>query len=295
MKTSSQSNTRPLEERERAALLKLLGDDDPEVFNAVQERILAQGPAVCEWLRPHRLSSDPSLRRNARRIIQHFERRTADHEFLSFCLRSGEKLDIETGSLLLARTTYPDVNAEAYHALLDDFAAGIRPRLASDLSPREQLARINDHLFNELGFRGNEENYFDPRNSHLNQVLDRRTGNPISLSIVYLLIARRLQLPVSGIGLPGHFVCRYQSSADSVYIDAFNRGRLLTKADCVQYLLQSAFGLNEQFLTPMSARRMLMRVCGNLHRAYLQRDDNDEANRMQGYLVALSGQTLDQV
>lgn len=290
MEAAAQSTPQPFDERERSALLKLLGDDDPVIFKAVRERIIARGPTACDWLRPHSLSSDPTVRKHAREIIHHFESRDADREFLSFCLRHGEDIELETGALKLAATTYPELNPAAYQALLDEFADNLRPRIPPDAEPREHLKTINEHLFTELGFHGNEESYFDPKNSYLNQVLDRRTGNPISLCTVYLLVARRLNLPVVGIGLPGHFVCRYQSSRDSVYIDAFDRGRLLTKADCVQYLLHSAFGLNDQFLTPISSRRILMRMCGNLHQSYLHLEQHDNATRMQGYIMALSRQ-----
>lgn len=275
-------------ERERQALLNLLGDADPQVYEAVRERLVSLGPDVCDWLRPHALSGDPQVRRHSLDILHHFARREADREFLLFCLRKGDDLDLETGALLLARTTHPDVNPEAYRALLDSFAEALAPRLSSSLTARELLSVVNHYLFKELGFRGDEETYFAPKNSYLNQVLDRRKGNPISLCLLYLLIARRLRLPVAGIGLPGHFVCRYQSSTDSVYIDAFDQGRLLTKADCVQFLLHSAFGLHEQFLAPVSSRRMLMRMCGNLHQSYLHLEAKDDALRMQGYLAALS-------
>jgi regulator of sirC expression with transglutaminase-like and TPR domain len=291
MESTAQNIAAPSTERERAALLNLLGDADPEVFAVVRERILAQGSSACEWLRPHALSSDAVLRKHARAILHHFESRDADHEFLSFCLRHGEDFDLETGALKLAATTYPEINPAAYHAVLDEFAEELRGRINPDAEPRSQLTVINEYLFRELGFRGNEENYFDPKNSYLNLVLDRRTGNPISLCLVYLLLARRLQLPIAGIGLPGHFVCRYQSSRDSVYIDAFDHGRLLTKADCVQYLIHSAFGLHEQFLTPVPPRRWLMRTCGNLHQSYLHLEKHDDATRMQGYIMALSRQS----
>jgi regulator of sirC expression with transglutaminase-like and TPR domain len=284
--------TTPPPDRERAALLNLLGDADPGVFAAVRERILAGGPSVCAWLRPHALSADPILRKHAQAILQHFERGAADREFTAFCLRHGADLDLETGALLLARTAYPDVNPAAYGALLDDYAETLRPRLAQCAGPGEQIAAINALLFGQLAFRGNEADYYDPRNNYLNQVLDRRMGNPIGLCVVYLLVARRLKLPVVGIGLPGHFLCRYQSSVASVYIDAYGRGRLLTKSDCMQYLLQTAFSAHDQFLAPLTPRRILLRLCHNLHHSYHQRERADDARRVHGYLLALAPPTL---
>jgi regulator of sirC expression with transglutaminase-like and TPR domain len=92
---------------------------------------------------------------------------------------------------------------------------------------------------------------------------------------------------MTGIGLPGHFLCRYQSSASEIYVDAFNHGRLLAKADCVRYLLRGNYSLNEDYLTPISARRMLTRICGNLHQIYLHLELTEETTKFQRYLVAL--------
>jgi regulator of sirC expression with transglutaminase-like and TPR domain len=275
-------------ERERQALLKLLADEDPEVHQAIQARLIAQGAVVCDWLRPHLLSNDPLLRRRVHEVVLHYERCDTDREFLAFCLRHGEEFDLETGVLLLARTASPEINCDAYRALLDEFASTLRERLDFDAEPRALLVRLNTWMFGDLGFKGDRENYFAPRNNYLNEVLDRRLGNPVGLSIVYLLLTQRLKLPVTGIGFPGHFLCRYQDAAESIYIDVFDGGRLLTKADCVQHLLHSAFGLNEQFLAPVSPRRMLMRLCGNLHQSYLHLKQQDNALRVQGYLTALS-------
>ena len=105
---------------------------------------------------------------------------------------------------------------------------------------------------------------------------------------MYLLLARRLRLPVAGIGLPGHFICRYQSSAAEIYFDPFNRGRILTKADCVHYLINANCNLQDDYLTPVSSRRLLLRVCSNLHQVYQRLEQADEMTRLQRYLVALA-------
>lgn len=277
-----------LSEKQKTALLNLLTDEDPEVYRAVRETILAQGPDVTGWLRRHALSDDPVLRRRAKSIILHFERITADNAFLGFCLSQGEDLPLEEGALLLAKTRYPEVNEAAYRAVLDSFVRGIRPELSGLIGAKKILGALNNQMFGELGFTGNEQDYYDPENSYLNRVIDRRTGNPISLCVLYILIAKRLQLPIAGIGLPGHFICRYQSSAAELYVDVFNRGRVLTKADCIQYLLKGSFSVREEFLSPVSSRRILLRMCGNLHQICLHRGDSAEATRFQRYMVALA-------
>jgi regulator of sirC expression with transglutaminase-like and TPR domain len=277
-----------LPESQRRALLNLLGDDDPAIYQTVREKILSFGEDAGEWLRPHRLSDDPIVRRRAREIVRHFDRQEADTWFLGFCLKHGEEFDLEEGVWLLAMTEYPDINVEAYRALLDHFADELRERIDFNETDKEILSTINNYIFDELGFSGDEEKYYDPQNSYLNRVIDRRKGNPINLSVLYLLICRRLQLPVAGIGLPGHFICRYQSTSAENYVDPFHHGKFLTKADCIQYLVSGSHGLQDEFLAPVSTRRLLMRICSNLHQIYSQMESTEETTRLQRYLVALA-------
>jgi regulator of sirC expression with transglutaminase-like and TPR domain len=287
-RSSTDSLPQPSASR-RAALVNLLADEDPAIYQEVRRTILACGADAEEWLRPHLLDDDPLLRRRAREIIRHFGLQAADIRFLAFCLQHGEEFDLETGAWLLARTEYPDINLAAYRALLDDFAVALRERVHPKDPPDQVVCAINEYLFEEQGFTGNTRDYHDPDNNYLNRVLDRRTGNSVALCLLYLLLARRLRLPVAGIGLPGHFICRYQSTSDEVYIDVFHQGRLLTKADCIHYLVQGNHSFREDFLAPASARRLLRCLCRNLHQLYLQIERPDEATRLQRYLVALKG------
>jgi len=277
-----------LSESQKAALLTLLADEDPSIYRKIRQRIVSFGPPAADWLRPHTLSRDPALRRRAQEIVLSFDRQAADDAFLGFCLKHGETFDLEEGAWKLAQTQYPDINVSGYQALLDSFASDISESLRDVTAAEDILGVLNRYLFDELGFAGNEEQYHDPDNSYLNRVLDRRTGNPINLCLVYLLLARRLVLPITGIGLPGHFVCRFQSSSAEIYIDAFNGGKLMTKADCVQYLLQGNYSIREDYLAPVSPRRILLRICGNLHQIYLQLEQTETATRLQRYLVALA-------
>ncbi len=271
-----------LTERQRTALISLLVDDDPAIYKIVRSKILSFGQVACEWLQPQMLSSDPLMRRRALEIVHHLARKGCDEKFLDFCLHNGEEFDLELASGLLAQTQYPDANAEAYQALYDSWAAELRTRIEFILGV------INQYLFDTLSFAGNEQFAENPENCYLNRVVDRRTGNPISLCAIYLFIARRLKLPVTGIGLPGHFICRFQSTTKELYIDAFRRGRFWTKADCVKHLLHTNHSLQDGYLSPVSSRRMLLRMCANLHQTYSNLEMTEEAGRMQRYLVALA-------
>src|SRR5438477_2503375 len=111
-----------LSESRRAALLNLLADENPAIYQTVREKILSYGPQAAGWLRPHTLSSDPAMRRRAQEIVLHFERHAADNRFLGFCLKHGEEFNLEEAAWLLAQTQYPEINTGAYEALLDSYA-----------------------------------------------------------------------------------------------------------------------------------------------------------------------------
>ena len=286
--TTNRQPPAPLSENARNALLTLLGDEDPEVYKVIRGTILSHGPVVVDWLRPHTISREPVLRRRALDIIAHFERQNTDNCFLGFCVSHGEDLNLEQGIWLLARTRYPDLNIAAYEAMLDSFAAELRERLDLSGDIGVTLATINRFVFEHLEFQGDAKDYYHPDNSYLNRVIDRRLGNPISICVLYMLIAKRLRLPITGIGMPGHFICRHQSAVREYYIDVFNKGRLLSRNDCVKFLVSTGHESFEIFLTPMSPRRILLRMCSNLHQIYTNLGRPAEVERFQRYIVALS-------
>src|ERR1051325_1438852 len=134
-----------LSEGQRTGLLSLLVDEDPVVYRTVREKIISFGPQVADWLRPHTLSREPALRRRAQQIVLHFDRQTSDDNFLAFCLKHGEDFDLEQGAWLLARTQYPDINIEAYQALMDSFAGDLRARLDFRREPKQILNAMNHY------------------------------------------------------------------------------------------------------------------------------------------------------
>jgi len=269
-------------------MLTLLGDEDVEVYHTIRTRLVAGGEAVFAFLEGHRLHPEPVIRRRVRDMLR--ERAAASHDgaFLQFILSQGEHFDLEDGIWRFTLTTYPETNVLAFQAQLDDWAAQVRWLLSAASGPGEALDAMNEVLFERLRFRGNEEHFFDPANSYLNRVMDRRLGNHISLSLVYLLVAKRVRLPITGIGMPAHFLCRYQTPLAEVYIDPFHKGQLLTRLDCRKRLLESAIGYDERHLAPLSSRRTLQRVIANLHLIHKERRHRAESDRLQRYLVALS-------
>jgi regulator of sirC expression with transglutaminase-like and TPR domain len=284
----SSASLASLPENQRNALISLLADDDPAIYHLIRAKLLSYGPGVSEWLRPQTLSSDPKMRRRAAEILSHQAREANDERFLEYCRRNGEDLDLEEAVGWLARTRYPEVNGEAYSALLDTWASELGERIDPRGTAQETLALVNRFFFEELSFSGNDHYGYEPESCYVNRIVDKRSGNPIGLCAVYLFLARRLRLPIAGIGLPGHFVCRYQSSTAEIYIDCFRKGVFLTKADCVKYLLQANYGLAEGHLSPVSAKRILLRMCNNLVNTYGHLEMTHEAARVQRYIAALS-------
>ena len=165
----------------------------------------------------------------------------------------------------------------------------IGERLAPEARGAAVLHEMNRLLFEELGLRGNQSDFYNPENSYPHRVLERRLGIPISLSLIYLFVGRRLALPITGIGMPGHFLCRYQGPLDEFYVDAFHGGRFLTRSDCKQRLQTLAVAYDESHLMPVSPRRILHRVIANLHVIHKERRDDSVANRLWRHLEVISG------
>jgi regulator of sirC expression with transglutaminase-like and TPR domain len=168
----------------------------------------------------------------------------------------------------------------------------LRARLGGEHDPARQIAVLNEILFGEEGFRGNAANYYDPRNSYLNDVLERRLGIPITLSLVYVEVGRRAGLPLSGVGFPAHFLVAYEVEAEAeaearLMVDPFNCGRLLSQANCEQ-LLQQTFGSAVRFearhLEALPPRQILVRMLGNLKLAYERLGDLERALRVSEQL-----------
>jgi regulator of sirC expression with transglutaminase-like and TPR domain len=127
--------------------------------------------------------------------------------------RPDPEVDLAQAALLIAAQEYEGLDVRSYQVRLDEMGRGLRERLEDEQRPERAVMALNHYLFQELGFRGNSEQYYDARNSYLNEVLDRRTGIPITLSLVYIEVGRRAGLEVEGVGLPGHFVVRVQTPA----------------------------------------------------------------------------------
>jgi regulator of sirC expression with transglutaminase-like and TPR domain len=190
--------------------------------------------------------------------------------------RDDHEIPLDRASLLIAAAEYPDLDVEAACATLDGYGERLRARLFGLEAPEQQAHVIAEVLHGELGFSGNPGEYYDPRNSYLNEVLDRKLGIPISLSAVYLEVGRRAGLTLEGVGMPGHFLVRLRHPSRSLLLDPFDGGTVLTQDDCATRLL-ALYGPRVRFqpelLAAVSTRAILFRMLANLKAIYASEKD----------------------
>jgi regulator of sirC expression with transglutaminase-like and TPR domain len=183
-------------------------------------------------------------------------------------------LDVAELALHLARDEYPNLDVEAYLSELAGMAHEAKALMRGSLESK--VHGLCRYLFHEMGFHGNVHEYYDPRNSYLNQVLDRKTGIPISLTVLAMAVAQRAGLHVTGIGLPGHFVARATANGSEVIFDPFHGGRQLTAQDCenlVQQTTGTPFSAGTENLRPLPLRLLVIRMLTNLKAVYLHSKD----------------------
>ena len=206
---------------------------------------------------------------------------------------SEREIDLAAGAFALARVEYPDLIAEHHLKQLDELAA--RSGAAGIDDPLRALHRLREFLFDEEGFQGNADDYYDPANSCLNEVLERKLGIPITLSILLIEVARRVGLSVQGIGLPGHFVVSARVGADCVLLDPFDGGTILTQetaADVVARALGRRVTLTAEHFTPTPKRQILTRMLVNLKATYVRREEWAKGLAVVERLLVLDGENV---
>jgi regulator of sirC expression with transglutaminase-like and TPR domain len=199
-----------------------------------------------------------------------------------------DHIDLGEAALLIAKDEYPNLDVKKYLKRLDLMAQHLKEVIGNQTDPKTVIKLINKYLFEELGFEGNRQEHADPKNSFLNDVLDRKKGLPITLSLIYIELARRLKLPIYGVGLPLHFIVKYKTAdniADNkaikdikdikdIYIDPYNFGAILSEADCkskVSELYVGKVEFKKEFLDVVSKKQILVRMLNNLRAIYYSR------------------------
>ena len=251
----------PKADSELDALIHLLDDPSPEVQRAVHSRLGELGRDVLPRLHLAQKTAAEPLRT---RIAE------ASHNLhVSLVVQAWSSLmeqpapDLERGAFLLALYRYPDLDIPAYRAQLDDLAEQVRPRVR-ELQGFERSETLTRFMFDEWGFLGDHQEYYDPDNSYINRVIDRRRGIPIGLSVVYLLLAKRLGLPIFGVNMPAHFVVKYEDEENEIFLDLFNGGVPFTKEAGVRSLRKVGIPPHAQYFDAARPTDILLRMVRNL-------------------------------
>ncbi len=268
------------------ALIRLLSDDNDRVAKTITQKLVEIGDSAVPLLLEAEIEQ-PEMARRIEQVLDEIRGCRLEEELRALASGSEAHLDLETGAFLIARYAYPSLEVPGYSQQLDEMAAEVRSRLGRRVSGEEAVKTLNRYLFTEQGYRGNTKNYYEVDNSYLNRVLDRKTGIPISLSVVYLLIGRRLELPLHGVGMPGHFLVKFESDRYKVFVDCFNSGALLTERDCARFLMQAGYGFEEKYLKRSSNRAILLRMLKNLLAIYHRLDEEVKAARLNRFIEFL--------
>jgi regulator of sirC expression with transglutaminase-like and TPR domain len=198
---------------------------------------------------------------------------------------------------MIACEEYPQLELSPYLEELDDIAAAAQKKIRPSDSPMVMVEKINHVLFETYGFRGNIDDYYDPRNSFFNDVLDRRVGIPITLSAVYIEVSRRLKFSIAGVGMPGHFLVKYSDRREEFFIDAYNHGQILTQDDCRERL-RSIYGealeFNERLLGRATNRQILWRMLNNLKDIYVKGHAIDKCLSIVDMMIMVDSEDITQ-
>jgi regulator of sirC expression with transglutaminase-like and TPR domain len=268
---------------ERQALIELLDDPSPAVRAALVLEFGRHGRESVDLLRGLTHQPNRMLALHAAWFLRELNFSDPVGEFRGF-IRS-LNYELETGALLLSRTMNPELDVGACCARLDSLAARCRELIAEPTSAREKCRVLNRVLFHEYGLHGNADHYTDPLNSYLDQVLARRKGIPLSLSIVYLLVAERVGLQLEAVALPGHFMVGCYEENVPFFIDPFNAGVFLSAGEVFILLRQNSGHASIADLAPTPVREVLCRCCRNLANHYNAAHEPAHARLFAGFVA----------
>jgi regulator of sirC expression with transglutaminase-like and TPR domain len=269
-------------------LIQLLTDRDDFVRQAVRAQLIELGEDALPFLEMAIRREDIPLRNQAQEVINAIFPIKLGEKFRQLAQKGlGRDVDLEAGMLLIMEFGYPDSDPKICQENLDDLAHKLEQNLPPDADPSHVVRTLTHLLFQQSKFRGNKENYSDPENSYLNKVLEHKMGLPITLSALCILVAGRLGLPIVGVGLPGHYIVKYNLPKNAIFFDPFHQGRLLNRTECIQIVEQFGHPFEEHFLSQATNRETLIRMMNNLAQVYQSSDEFDKAETLSKFIKIL--------
>ncbi len=276
-----------MEEKELKALVSLLDDDDQQIISHVEGKILSIGKTIIPFLeREWESNLNPSVQSRIEELI-----RSLQYDLLRERLRNwyeSKDHDLLTGMWILATYQYPEIELEKLKQELEQIYYETWLEFRPDLFAFDQIKIINSVLFNKLKFGANTKNFHSPGNSMINVVLESRKGNPITLCVIYLLVAQKLKLPVHGVNLPNLFILTYKDTNHQFYINAFNRGLIFSKQDIENYINELHLVPQPSFFEACSSLDIIRRALRNLVMSFEKMGEHAKANEVKVLLVEIS-------
>lgn len=276
-----------IEIQELNHLIKLLDDEDEEIYENIKKRFLLYGEESKNFLSEFTKSEDFLIAERSKEIITLLDFKLVENKIRELFLN--KKNLLERAVFLISEFGYPNVDFDNYKMIIDKIAFDIGSRIGRKIkkvsSAFEKIKIFNEYLFQRKGFKGNTENYNETDNLYINKVIDRKMGIPVSLSILYLLIAYRLKLPIYGVNLPSHFIVKYQDDKEELFIDPFNQGIVISRKEAVKFLKQ--LGLSEEefnsisFLNNANEKDIIKRYINNLIHVYEKNNEKLKANQLK--------------
>ena len=276
-----------MQESELKALVSLLDDEDKQISSHVEEKILSLGKQAIPFLEQEWESNlNPAVQGRIEELIH-----TLQYELLKERLRDwyvSKDHDLLTGMWIIATFQYPDLELEKLRQELEQIYYDTWLEFRPDLYAFDQIKVINSVLFNKLKFGANTKNFHSPGNSMINVVLESRKGNPITLCVIYLLVAQKLKLPVRGVNLPNLFILTYKDDNHQFYINAFNRGLIFSKQDIENYINELHLVPQKSFFEACDSVEIIRRALRNLVMSFEKMGEHAKAEEVKLLLIEIS-------
>ena len=270
------------------ALAKLLSDDDPDTIRLVKEQLIDIGKKNPSTLQDLANAGDARVSFHARDVLTHIDGCRAEDDFNLLCLLAGDCFDVEEAVWALAKVIDPSVCVLPFRNQINDWGSVFLERVACVWDNSERVRLLSEFLGGELEFRGNSLQYYGEENSHLPCIIESRMGIPITLTLVYQMVAARAAMRIEGINLPGHFIARH----GEVFFDPFHGGRILSRADIEQLLARQDMELKDVHLRPANSRQFLLRILANLLYVYDLSDEKEKRERIKSWMQVLTGASI---
>ena len=276
------------------SLMFLLEDPDPFVQEQVQLRFMELGDRAVPLLDQIRVQTkDKEEKKRAKEVLHKLTFSTLKGDFAELLLEGiGNRAQLERAVITLARFGHPTLRESEYVKILDHFADMIRPSLRYKRSEREKMRILMKFIFEDLNFRGDNKDYHNPANGFIDQVIERRKGLPISLSLVAMFIARRLQLPVFGVNMPIHFMLAFVGEKEEQLIDPYDQGAEVSYDQCYFFLKKNNVTPKPEHFNMASDIDILARCIRNLMHSYERNEEHDRVQELKSLLGLVEGEAV---